>query len=286
MTVDIHQHLWPEPFVEALAARREPPHLVGDDVYLAGGGRSQLLMRAWPLEKCLAKLDEDGIDVALVSPSPTLGIETLPEDEQAALVDAYHAGMRELVERAGGRLVATASGRALDGFAGATVPAHRLVAEWDELEPLLAELERRNQLLFVHPGPPAVPPGAPRWWQGVVDFTAQMQAAYGAWLAWGAAAHPGLKVVFTILAGGAPFQLERYASRGVGEDALRSPNVFFETASYGARAISLTAEAFGTSQLLYGSDLPVIDSTPTLEAVRALGLEETAADNARRLLGL
>ena len=37
------------------------------------------------------------------------------------------------------------------------------------------------------------------------------------------------------------------------------------------RAIELCAETFGIGQLVYGSDTPVVDSRPTLDAVRGFG---------------
>ena len=35
-TIDFHQHLWPELFVEALARRKRPPRLTGTTLELAG----------------------------------------------------------------------------------------------------------------------------------------------------------------------------------------------------------------------------------------------------------
>ena len=154
----------------------------------------------------------------------------------------------------------------------------------DWLEPLLTELEESGRFLFVHPSASNPPAGAPRWWRGLFDFTAEMQSAYGAWLVWHGPAHPTLKVLFTILGGGAPFQIERLGSRGIAEETLRSENLFFDTASYGERAIALARDACGRGQIVYGSDLPVIDSTPTLEAVRSLGLHEALDANPARLL--
>jgi len=49
------------------------------------------------------------------------------------------------------------------------------------------------------------------------------------------------------------------------------PNVFFDVASYGRRAIELCIETFGVTQLVYGSDTPVIESGETLRAVRGFG---------------
>jgi predicted TIM-barrel fold metal-dependent hydrolase len=114
-----------------------------------------------------------------------------------------------------------------------------------------------------------------------------MQAAYALWLAEGAARWPALRVVFAILAGGAPFQLERLASRGVDTRGALHPNVFLDTASYGERALELTLATYGVGHVVYGSDTPVIDSEPTLRSIRAFGQAVTdvvCRDNPERLL--
>jgi predicted TIM-barrel fold metal-dependent hydrolase len=98
-----------------------------------------------------------------------------------------------------------------------------------------------------------------------------MQAAYALWLAEGAERWPRLRVVFAILGGGSPIQLERLRSRGVGIRDTLYPNVFFDTSSYGTRALELCLATFGVDCLVYGSDTPVIDSRPTLDAVRSFG---------------
>jgi hypothetical protein len=78
-------------------------------------------------------------------------------------------------------------------------------------------------------------------------------------------------VVFAILAGGAPFQLERLRSRGVDTRRLTRANVHFDTASYGRLSLELCLAAYGVDRLVYGSDAHVIDANTTLAAVNALG---------------
>ena len=278
LSYDVHQHLWPEALIDGLRARQERPRLRGSMLELPGGDWETDL-GAHRLDARLAALDRDEIDVAVVSCQPTLGLD---EDLQ----EAYHEGIAEVVAAAEGRLVALACGSARDGFAGACVPAWSL-ARLAGLEPLLAELERRGALLFVHPGPAPIPAGAPGWWPTVVDYTAQMHAAYAAWIALYADRWPGLRVVFAILAGGAPFQLERLASRGVDTRDVLRPNVYLDTASYGERALELSLATYGVSQLVYGSDAPVIDSEPTLRSVRSFGqaVEDVVCrENPARLL--
>ncbi len=269
-TYDVHQHLFPEQLLAALARRAEPPCLRGRMLATAEG-EFELERAAHELGARIAALDRDGIDVAVISLPATLGAEMLPADEAAPLLDAWHEGARALVDLADGRLAALAVGKRLDGFAGVSV-AGRAVADGGEaLAPLLGELERRGGFLFVHPGPGRPAQGRPAWWAPVVEYTAEMQAAYAAWLAHGADAHPRLNVVFAILAGGGPFQLERLRSRGVEVRSSLHPSVFFDTASYGRRALELCLATYGVRQLVYGSDTPVIDPHPTLHALGDFG---------------
>lgn len=268
--VDFHQHLWPEPLVELLVSRRQPPRLRGSLLELAGERTSEINLEAHDLGARLALLDRCELDLAVISLPPTLGIDELPEDEAAELIAAYERGILELSAASAGRLVPLAAGSGVEGFAGACIGAAELL-DLDRLARRLDELERRGAFVFVHPGSARPPDGAPAWWPAVVEYTAQMQAAYAGWLAEGAERWPNLPIVFAILAGGGPFQIERLQSRGVTGRELLHDNVYFETASYGHRALDLCLATFGVGQLLYGSDTPVIDPEPTLDAVRAFG---------------
>ena len=179
-----------------------------------------------------------------------------------------------------------AAGVVLDGFAGACVPAPALL-DLDGLAPLLDQLLARRQLLFVHPGPDAGTRTDPAWWAAGVDYVGQMQVAYAAWLADGTSRWPGLPVVFAILAGGAPIQLERLAGRGLDVRRVLEADVYFDTASYGSRALELCLATYGVGRIVYGSDVPVIDPRPTLRQVRRFGAAVTSAlceDNPSRLL--
>ena len=86
----------------------------------------------------------------------------------------------------------------------------------------------------------------------------------------------------------APFQLERLASRGVPGRELLHPNVYFDTASYGRRALDLCLATFGVDRVCFGSDTPVVEPLPTLDAVRSFGDAVTDAlcnVNPSRILG-
>jgi 6-methylsalicylate decarboxylase len=275
---DVHQHLLPPTLVGALRGRREPPRIAGRSLELAEG-TFPFEERDHDLGERIALLDRDGIDVGIVSLAPTMETEGKPELEQA-----YNEGIRDAVSEAGGRLRAFAAGTCLDGFAGVCVSAQALVRG---LGTLPDELVRAGQVLFVHPGPPGVPPAeAPSWWTAVVDYPAQMQAAYFAWLDDGVERHPDLDVVFAVLAGGAPVQLERLRSRGGDPARANHPRIHLDVASYGTRALELCLAAVGPAQLVYGSDRPVVDAAPTLDALAALGpdvLDTVRRDNPGRL---
>lgn len=279
-TIDFHQHFWPEPLVDALRARTAPPRIVDTRLELAtatfpfDAGSHVLANR-------LAELDRDGIDTAVVCLQPTLA-DPLPQE----LVDAYHEGILAVAAEAGGRIVPLAAGAALEGFAGACVSAPALL-DLDRLAPLLDELLAGGRVLFVHAGPDAGIRTEPAWWAAGVDYVGQMQVAYAAWLADGTSRWPGLPVVFAILAGGAPIQLERLAGRGLDVRSVLEADVYFDTASYGSRALELCLATYGVGRVVYGSDVPVIDPRPTLRQVRRFGDAVTAAlceDNPGRLL--
>jgi 6-methylsalicylate decarboxylase len=303
-TVDVHQHLLGEALVEALSRRTEPPMLVrrreGWTFKVGAEPDSVLTFAATDAELRRVELGEDGIDRALVALSTALGIETLPADESIALIEAHHEGIAALPPEFGGWGAVPLAEPELDpadidialdrGCVGISLPAAALIdpAAVERLQPLLARLEQRDAPLFVHPGPVGTAaPGAdaddlPHWWPALTDYVAQMQAAWFAFLHAGRRAHPRLRVLFAMLAGGAPLQLERYAARRGVPAPGPDPLVFYDISSYGPRMIGAVGEAAGAAQLVYGSDRPVVDPRrPQLDHDLRLAL---VATNPNRLL--
>lgn len=167
------------------------------------------------------------IDVHQHLLSSALGIESLPAAEARPLLDAHHDDLAALrADRFGGWGALALEAPEPDevdallarGLVGVSLPATALAtpAGWERLAPLLERLERRDAPLFVHPGPVAGPPrpATPAWWPALTDYVAQMNAAWHGFLHVGRAAHPQLRVVFALLAGGAPLHGERLAARG------------------------------------------------------------------------
>jgi 6-methylsalicylate decarboxylase len=301
--IDVHQHLWTEPLVQALADRRELPFVRrerGLTVLFLGSERPYVIDLDGEAAARRAELVElDGLDGALVCLSSPLGIETLPREQALALIEAYHEGALSL-EGPFGVWGAIALDRpdpgdvdgALDrGCVGISLPAGTLasVDALARLYPLLERLEQRGAPLLVHPGPgpggrwAQAPLGDPLWWPALTGYVADVHAAWLAFLSTGRLQHPELRVVFSMLAGLAPLHVERLASRGACTRGLRDPLVFYDTSSYGPFAARTLADLVGPEQLLYGSDRPVVEPD---ELARSEGLDwDRVGEATRRALG-
>lgn len=279
MSIDVHQHLWTESFVDALRSRTSPPYLDGWTLILDGEP---------PYAVNPADHDPETRqtgELALVSLSSPLGIESLPPEESWPLIDAYHDGALALPERFGAWAATCHSAvdperlaKDLDrGFAGLQVPA---TAELDDR--LLEVLVERDLPLFVHPGPAPSTDQAPPWWPAVVPYVQQMHAAWHHFHAVVRPRHPRLRVCFALLAGLAPLHSERLKARGGGGRGLVDPGCFVETSSYGPRAIDAIVRELGIDVVVNGSDAPyAIAPDPGLGEAAAHAIRVT---NPRRLL--
>lgn len=168
MRTDVHQHLWGPAFVTALRHRTAPPRLDGWILHLPGRPPAAVDPAAHDVPRRTRQARADGLDRVLVSLSAPLGIESLPPDEAAPLLDAHHADALALPAPFGAWAAAGlaeidpgALARRLDeGFAGLQLPATALLdaAGHARCAPLLDLLERRDLPLFVHPGPVTGPP--------------------------------------------------------------------------------------------------------------------------------
>lgn len=304
---DVHQHLWPEPFIEALTLRSEPP-LLRDD-----GGRFVLQLRDEPEypfderehdpQRRAALLQADGVQRALLAISSPLGIECLPHREAAPLLDAHNYGLLELGGPFG--VWGAVSLRPPDpadvdelldaGAVGISLPAGAVAGPrgLERCAGLLDRLERRDAPVLVHPGPNPwrtwrpqayAEDDVPGWWPAMTRYVADMNAAWHAFAAFGRASHPRLRVVFAMLAGGAPLQAERLAVRGGPAGAITDEHVFYDTSSYGVRTIDAVVRCVGVDQLVYGSDRPVVDALPAAP-LGAAAREIMVGANVERLLG-
>jgi 6-methylsalicylate decarboxylase len=279
MRVDVHQHVWTEPLVEALERRQRLPFVRRDGslcvVYLAGETPSLIDLDAELPARRRALLEHDGLDCALVAlPSP-IGIEALPREESTELIEAHLAGVAALGEGFAawgplpldGARVADVDGLLDRGCVGVSLPAGALSPpdSLDVLHPLLARIEQRDAPIFIHPGPGLGQRATeaslhdPLWWPALTGYVAEMQAAWLSFSAIARRSYPRLRVVFAMLAGGAPLLSERLSTRGGPSVDVTSRLSFYDTSSYGPAAITAMARRVGPAQLLFGSDRPVVE---------------------------
>jgi hypothetical protein len=244
-------------------------------IHLAGESPSVVDLESERVGARIALLERDGIERALIALSSPLGIEALPRAEARLLIDAHLDGVQALGEPFGvwaplaldGLCSADVDGARERDCVGVSLPAGAFAppSSIDRLSPVFARLEQLDLPLFVHPGPglgwrPADCSLAdPLWWPALTGYVAQMQAAWLAFVALARRAHPRLRVVFAMLAGGAPLLSERLAARGGPDCDVRDPNCFYDTSSYGPVAVEAMARRVGADQLLHGSDRPVVE---------------------------
>jgi hypothetical protein len=304
---DIHQHIWPEALVAALTWRREAPLIRRD-------GRGWVLRLRDEPEYAFdpadhdpdarrALLASDGVQRALVAISSPLGIECLPRAQAEPLLDAHNRGLLELGAPFG--VWGAVSLRPPDpdkvdalldaGAVGISLPAGALAGPtgFDRCGALLERLERRDAPLFVHPGPgpwrawrpqPYAEDATPGWWPAMTRYIADMNAAWHAFAAFGRPHHPRLRVVFAMLAGGAPLHAERLTVRGGPGAAVADGRIFYDTSSYGPRTIDALVRCVGVDQLVHGSDRPVAGA-PARSPLGPAADAVMASANVARLLG-
>jgi len=296
--VDVHQHLWTPPLLDALAARSRLPFARRTDgaVVLHCAGEQAWVLdveRESPRERAHV-VRTDGLDLALLAMSTPIGVEALPREEARELIDAHLAGIEALPrEFAAWGPVALERSEPHDvdellarGCVGISLPSGALAGPeaLDHVAPILERASSLGATVFIHPGPaprqrrPQPSLGQPLWWPALTGYVAEMHAAWLTFAAVGRREHPNLRILFALLAGGAPLLSERLAARGGPPIELRDPFTFYESSSYGPVAISAMADRVGAGQLVYGSDRPVVEPAP------APNWDATLQANAARLV--
>jgi predicted TIM-barrel fold metal-dependent hydrolase len=283
MLADIHQHIWTAPLLDRLAVREALPMVRRTDglvvLHSAAEPAYVINMASEDPDQRAMLVRRDGLDLALIAISSPIGIEALPRESALDLIDAHLEGVQSLPDQFGAWGPIALDGADADdvddllarGCVGISLPAGALAGP-DRLGRVGHVLERaaaRHAPVLVHPGrAPGQPAagvefGEPVWWRPLTDYVAQMQAAWLTFVSWGRREHPELVVVFSLVAGCAPLHSERLAARGGPPIELHDPGVFYETSSYGPAAIEMMARRVGERQLVYGSDRPVLEPTPT-----------------------
>lgn len=302
-SIDVHQHLWPEPVLRVLERRSMAPRVTWH------GGRWRVDIPGEPsFELDPAQHDPDtraealDVDRALLALSSPVGAEALPARDALAVVAAWHEATQSFPAALGWWAATPSSLPAdepdiarqavADGAAGLCLPATRLATPDDaeSVLPLLAAIDDAGAPVFVHPGPVNGTGAAqPAWWLPATEYVAQQHAAWHAFHDTVRPHLPGLRCIFALLAGLAPLHTERTSQRGgsFGEGALADPLCFYETSSYGPRALRAVATAVGIGQLVHGSDYPVATAAADpVEAAFSAGFADVVRRNSTsRALG-
>jgi predicted TIM-barrel fold metal-dependent hydrolase len=229
--------------------------------------------------------------VAISSP---IGIEMLASEVAEELIAAHLDGVLALGQRfrAWGPIPArepepAAVDAALArGCVGISLPAAALAdrSALHAVLPVLEHVQDRGVPLFVHPGGFASREACiddPLWWTALTDYVSQMQAAWLTFSAFGRREVPRLRVLFAMLAGGAPLLTERLVARGGPAIDLRDPHTFYDTSSYGPVMVEAMARWVDPAQLVYGSDRPVIEPVPTGREVELMNNSGALLEPAR-----
>ncbi|AZI59573.1 amidohydrolase [Nakamurella antarctica] len=291
--IDVHQHLWPLELVEVLRSRSSFPYVRDWTLHLAGEAPFQVD----PIDHDIAArmaLDSS-CDKVLLSLSSPLGIEQLSPDDAEPLLQAWHSGAAALPEPFGAWAAIgevdpdTQALRAhlAAGFVGLQISATQLAspAAVERLAPVLRICELANKPVIVHPGPvPARPHTSeqfPDWWPAVVDYSAQMQAAWWAWQIDGRNMLPNIRICFLAGAGLAPLHHERFTMRG-GTPLVIDPNTFVETSSYGRLGLDSLIRVLGIDTIVFGSDRP--NAEPTDPQLGPAATYAVRISNPRRFL--
>jgi hypothetical protein len=273
---DVHQHLWVPELVDALRARTRSPYITGTTLHLAGEPDFEITAAAQDAS-ARAELDAD-LDRIVLSMSSPLGMESLPADEARPLLDAWHAGVLALPDPFTGWASLSLAEPDLDGlgvlidkgFVGLQLPANvfatpAAIAAHGEI---LRWCELAGAPVFVHPGP--VTPNAalsasvqaklPDWWPAVVDYSAQLHAAWWAWHAVGRSLFGELRICFAAGGGLGAVHQERFLARG-GCTGPLDRGTFVDTSSYGPRGLDALIRVLGIDVIVRGSDRPYAEPT-------------------------
>jgi 6-methylsalicylate decarboxylase len=283
MQIDVHQHLWPPPFVAALRSRRTPPRLDGWELQLPGQPPYRVDPSQHYVEARAARALADGDTLVCVAPSAVLGLHRLPPAEAEYLAAVWLAGALALPPPFRAYAMPTSPAALEDALAAGAIGLELgadLLAAPDGLErlaPLLAVLNAAGRPLLVHPGPPAVADvtGRPGWWPPVVPYVGQLNAAWWSWAQGGRERFPRLPVCFAALAGLGPLHAERQRSRG-GSAGTVDGLTFVETSTYGTLAVDAVVRVLGIDVICRGSDRPYaapveprLGSEAALKAIRS-----------------
>lgn len=328
MIVDVHTHFIPPELIELIAEGEGPTGLAveerdGRDPLIVhdNGLRYPALEIFREVEARLAYMDELGIDVSIISISPSLYLYWLDPGETAAVSRMLNDAAARMARESGGRIEALATVPMNDPRAaaaelrrarelglvgveiGTSAGTRQLDSrDYDEFFATAAEL---GMPVMLHPYLSMITPPVPSvegYHLGnvvgnpVETFSAACRLLVGGVFD----RNPGLRVILVHGGGALPYQIGRLEhAYEVREEtratALRPPlsyadNLYFDTVIFEPRALDFLVEMAGPQRVLFGTDLPFdmgdISAKQRLASADPALAERILGGNAAALFGI
>lgn len=323
MNVDLHFHHTPRFFLDELRGENPWGKLVvasGDELELRFGAIAMALgSEHWDVARTLAVMDEQRIDLAVMSPSPILFHTQWPADAVLALHRRVNDELAQ-IGRAHPKRIApigtvplqdpAAAVREFErcmaiGLHGIEIETHAAGKNLDDptLRPLFAAAESLGALIFLHP---LMVLGADRlrahYLTNLLGNPTDTAVAIASLIFGGILdAHPDLKIVCAHGGGSAPALCGRWDHgsrvrpelshlKRLPSDALRQ--LHYDSLTHSPDTLELLVRAVGAERVVIGSDYPYdmgdpravewIEKAPFLSAAQR---ELVLGQNALRLLG-
>lgn len=319
--VDAHTHFVPSAIPAAPGRTARWPSIEprqGDEAAVIIGGKlfRSIDSRSWSADRRLEDMDEDGIDVQVISPMPELLSHWFPASDADVLADHINHGIAELCARHPRRFVGIGMVPIQDpalaaqrletvkslGLLGIEIGTHidGVPLGDPRLGEVYAAAEANDLAIMVHPLYPAGLEriGGAAALAALAAFPLETALAATSLLTHAVTERfPRLRVLLSHGGGALAWILPRLRqAKALGPSSrdlfARDPaemarRFFYDTILYDDAALRFLADTVGTENLLVGSDYPfaIKQDRPAEFARRALGAaDEMFADNASRFL--
>ncbi|MEW5919388.1 MAG: amidohydrolase family protein [Bacillota bacterium] len=329
--IDIHSHFIPECYIASIA---RAGNVYGETITVENGrkvitvrsGMKYILVdELYRLESIIKEMDDAGIDLAVLSPPPTIFHYNLPADEAKGHAEMLNNGMAEAVATNTARFLGMAYVPLQNGELAAA-ELERCVKELgikavhictnvegknlddEEFLPFFARAEALQALILVHPWNVAGMDRMRRYHlSNAIGNPMDTAIAVGSLIFGGVLdRYPDLRICFSHAGGAAPFIAGRMdrayrirpECRGLTRQAPSEylKMIYFDTIAHWQPALKYLVDVAGCEQVLLGSDFPfqlfdMGDPDPLATVKQLPDLTEECREkilgrNAARLLGL
>lgn len=326
--IDIHNHIVPDGFPLAPSSHecaRWPSlrHDEGDKatIMIDGEAFRPIDSRSWDVARRVADLDDNRIDLQVVSPMPELLSYWFEAEDAVPMCRWINRAISEMVDAGAGRL----AGFGMVPLQDPQAAASELTVLRDEfglwgveigsningrppgdpfLEPFFAEAERLGMPVFVHALHPSVTDRlvGPRAVQALVGFPTEIGLAAASVITGGLIErHPELRMAFSHGAGTLAAILPRldhgWRINPAFKDFALSPfdaarRCYYDSLVFDVTLLHHLIDRFGGDRIMMGTDYPyTMSQAQPVEFIEKLGLEPErfealAGGNAKRFLGI